>query len=89
MDKDKLRQAAERLEQEVSEALAAGYTDATYFYAGLRKFVEIAKAGEMNEPVDTNFSGIYRNFCESQLSERLSLELTWRYFAALAEGRES
>ena len=91
MDTVQLREAAERLEREVAEAIAAGYENADcVLTAEVRALRPLIKAGRVTEPVRLQFrAGPAWNFFETRLGERVQLQGAWHQFCWLIEDQDS
>ena len=91
MDIDRLREAANRLEQEVEQALAAGYANASCVLSSeVRSSLRLAKDGQIHEPIQLQYNaGVRWNFSETSLGECRALEEAWVKFRSILEGWES
>ena len=90
MDKVQLREAAERLEREVAEAIAAGYENADCVLTSeVRALLALVKTGRDTVPVRIQKAGPAWNFLETRLGERVQLHRAWNQFCWIIEGRDS
>lgn len=91
MDADRLREAAEKLEQEVDKALAAGYGNADcVLTTELLCLIRLAKASQILEPVRLEYTaGLAWNFFETRLGECVGLEGAWHHVLWLVEDCDS
>jgi hypothetical protein len=91
MDKKRLREAAEKLEQEVERAVSAGYENAVCVLTSeVRHLLPLAKTEQIDEPARLQFkAGPAWTFFETQLGECVALEGAWRRFCWLVEDRDS
>jgi hypothetical protein len=91
MDLDRIRRAAEMLEQAVRAAQEQGYENADcVFTSEVLALLPKAKAGEIAAPVKLKFTAGPRwNFTETRLGDCGDLEEAWCEFRMAVEDRDS
>lgn len=89
MNKVRLKSAAEKLDRLASEALLAGYKDASGLVHGsIADLIQLAKAEQIEGPVKVGI-GFDRAFSETRLGECVQLKGAWREFVWYIEDYDS
>ena|SRR5690606_30965363 len=80
MNKVRLKSAAEKLDRLATEALSAGYEDASGLVRGrIADLIQLAKAEQIESPVNVG-AGFDRAFSETRLGECVQLKGAWLEF---------